>query len=70
MYEEDTESNNQRVNDIEKNVSDFKDGRTLKHWLSENYKNNNAIDPNAWIILTPYVRVIVTGKQIHSFQCR
>ncbi len=54
MYEENTESNKQRINDIEKNVSDFKDGRTLKHWLSENYKNSNAIDPNAWIILTPY----------------
>lgn len=47
--------NKNQVGEIDRNVSDFKDGTTLKKWLSENYQNLNATDPNAWLVFTYYV---------------
>ena len=49
------EVNKSQVLDIDRNISDFKDGSTLKRWLSENYQNKNATDPNAWMVLTYYM---------------
>lgn len=47
--------NKNQVGEIDRNISDFKDGATLKKWLSENYQNLNATDPNAWIVFTYYM---------------
>lgn len=56
LFPNDSEQlNKSKVSDIDINISKFKDGESLKKWLSENYQNFNATDPNAWAIFTYYM---------------